>query len=173
MTKEIDDKTLAAREELAGHYKQILGLLGEDAEREGLIKTPERVAKAMQFLTKGYNEDPAKVLASAMFQEEDYKQMVIVTSYASVLRKGPCRLYPQEIYNGSEQDSPGSGYLCPPPANPGTPDYADQRLHPANVGPSGCHGGDRSTTHVHADARCGETEFPDDNFRLYRFLPAG
>ena len=78
MTKEIDDKTLAAREELAGHYKQILGLLGEDAEREGLIKTPERVAKAMQFLTKGYNEDPAKVLASAMFQEEDYKQMVIV-----------------------------------------------------------------------------------------------
>ena len=78
MTKEIDDKTLAAREELAGQYKQILGLLGEDAEREGLIKTPERVAKAMQFLTKGYNEDPAKVLASAMFQEEDYKQMVIV-----------------------------------------------------------------------------------------------
>ena len=80
MTKEIDDKTLAAREELAGHYKQILGLLGEDAEREGLIKTPERVAKAMQFLTKGYNEDPAKVLASAMFQEEDYKQMVAVVN---------------------------------------------------------------------------------------------
>ena len=78
MTKDIDAKTLAEREELAGHYKQILGLLGEDAEREGLLKTPERVAKAMQFLTKGYNEDPAQVLASAMFQEEDYKQMVIV-----------------------------------------------------------------------------------------------
>ena len=78
MTKEIDAKTLAEREELASHYKQILGLLGEDPEREGLLKTPERVAKAMQFLTKGYNEDPAKVLASAMFQEEDYKQMVIV-----------------------------------------------------------------------------------------------
>lgn len=78
MIEEINDKTLAAREELAGHYKGILGLLGEDAEREGLLKTPERVAKAMQFLTKGYNEDPAKVLASAMFQEEDYKQMVIV-----------------------------------------------------------------------------------------------
>lgn len=78
MIEEINDKTLAAREELAGHYKGILNLLGEDAEREGLLKTPERVAKAMQFLTKGYNEDPAKVLASAMFQEEDYKQMVIV-----------------------------------------------------------------------------------------------
>ena len=60
MTKDIDAKTLAEREELAGHYKQILGLLGEDAEREGLLKTPERVAKAMQFLTKGYNEDPAQ-----------------------------------------------------------------------------------------------------------------
>lgn len=78
MIEEINDKTLAAREELAGHYKGILSLLGENAEREGLLKTPERVAKAMQFLTKGYNEDPAKVLASAMFQEEDYKQMVIV-----------------------------------------------------------------------------------------------
>ena len=72
MIEELNDKTLAAREELAGHYKGILNLLGEDAEREGLLKTPERVAKAMQFLTKGYNEDPAKVLDSAMFQEEDY-----------------------------------------------------------------------------------------------------
>lgn len=85
MTKEIDAKTLAEREELASHYKQILGLLGEDPEREGLLKTPERVAKAMQFLTKGYNEDPAKVLASAMFQEEDYKQMVIVKILISSL----------------------------------------------------------------------------------------
>jgi GTP cyclohydrolase I len=51
--------------------------LGEDPEREGLIKTPERVAKAMQFLTHGYKIDPAEVLRSAMF-EEDYKQMVVV-----------------------------------------------------------------------------------------------
>ena len=63
---------------MAGHYKEVLGLLGEDVEREGLLKTPERVAKAMQFLTKGYHEDPEAVLRSAMFQEEDYKQMVIV-----------------------------------------------------------------------------------------------
>ena len=47
-------------------------------EREGLIKTPERVAKAMQFLTKGYDEDPQKVLSAAMLEEEGYKQMVIV-----------------------------------------------------------------------------------------------
>ena len=75
---EVNEETLRAREALAGHYKEVLGLLGEDAGREGLLKTPERVAKAMQFLTKGYHEDPEAVLRSAMFQEEDYKQMVIV-----------------------------------------------------------------------------------------------
>ncbi len=76
--KEVNEETLLKREELAAHYSQILNLLGEDADREGLLKTPERVAKAMQFLTKGYNEDPQKVLSSAMFEEEGYKQMVIV-----------------------------------------------------------------------------------------------
>ena len=75
---EVNEEPLRAREALAGHYKEVLGLLGEDAGREGLLKTPERVAKAMQFLTKGYHEDPEAVLRSAMFQEEDYKQMVIV-----------------------------------------------------------------------------------------------
>lgn len=76
--KEVNDETLQKRQELAVHYTRILDLLGENVEREGLLKTPERVAKAMQFLTKGYNEDPQKVLASAMFEEEGYKQMVIV-----------------------------------------------------------------------------------------------
>ena len=59
---EVNEETLRAREALAGHYKEVLGLLGEDAGREGLLKTPERVAKAMQFLTKGYHEDPEAVL---------------------------------------------------------------------------------------------------------------
>ena len=63
--------------EIAGHYLEILRLLGEDTGRDGLLKTPERVAKAMQFLTKGYGEDGAEILRSAMF-EEDYSQMVLV-----------------------------------------------------------------------------------------------
>ncbi len=62
---------------MAGHYSEILKLLGEDVEREGLIKTPVRISKAMQFLTQGYNMDPEKILRSAMFKEE-YRQMVIV-----------------------------------------------------------------------------------------------
>ena len=63
--------------ELMVHYREILRLLGEDPEREGLIKTPERVAKAMSFITKGYAQDPIAILQSAMFKEE-YKQMVLV-----------------------------------------------------------------------------------------------
>ncbi|MDR1454073.1 MAG: GTP cyclohydrolase I FolE [Tannerella sp.] len=63
---------------LAEHYRQIIRLLGEDVTREGLLKTPERMAKSMQFLLHGYGQDPEAVLASAMFRDEDYKQMVIV-----------------------------------------------------------------------------------------------
>lgn len=63
--------------ELMGHYRRVLELLGEDPDREGLIKTPERIAKAMAFLTKGYDEDARAILASAKFKE-DYRHMVIV-----------------------------------------------------------------------------------------------
>ena len=64
-------------DELADHYRRILQLLGEDPEREGLLKTPMRVAKAMQFLTQGYTQDAHEVLRQALFRE-DYSQMVIV-----------------------------------------------------------------------------------------------
>lgn len=63
--------------QLAENYKKILELLGEDPSREGLLKTPERVAKSMQFLTQGYQMDPVAILKSAMFKEE-YQQMVLV-----------------------------------------------------------------------------------------------
>lgn len=62
---------------LANHYKQIITLLGENADREGLLATPDRVAKAMQFLTRGYHQDPEEILRKAFFKE-DYRQMVIV-----------------------------------------------------------------------------------------------
>jgi len=62
---------------MAEHYRAILELIGEDADRDGLIKSPVRIAKSMQFLTQGYNMDPEKILRSAMFRE-DYRQMVIV-----------------------------------------------------------------------------------------------
>jgi len=63
--------------ELSDNYRNILKLIGEDISREGLDKTPERVAKAMQFLLQGYKTDPVQILKSAMFRE-NYRQMVIV-----------------------------------------------------------------------------------------------
>ena len=64
-------------EKLQEHYAAILELLGEDITREGLEKTPLRVAKSMQFLTQGYTMDPKEILLSAKFKE-DYRQMVVV-----------------------------------------------------------------------------------------------
>ena len=63
--------------EIANHYEKIIQLLSEDTNREGLINTPLRVAKAMEFMTQGYHQDPEEVLRSAMFHEK-YQQMVIV-----------------------------------------------------------------------------------------------
>ena len=73
--EEIYDESITA--EIAGHYREILRLLGEDPEREGLIKTPERVAKALQFMTQGYGQDGGEILKAALFRE-DYSQMVLV-----------------------------------------------------------------------------------------------
>jgi GTP cyclohydrolase IA len=73
-TESYDDETTQGLAEL---YKQTLVLLGEDTTREGLEKTPLRVAKAMQFLTQGYNMKPEEIIRSAMFRE-DYQQMVVV-----------------------------------------------------------------------------------------------
>lgn len=73
----IDEYDLELTEKLAQQYKNVLLDLGEDTEREGLKKTPERASKAMQFLTHGYDLNPSEILRSAMFAE-DYSQMVIV-----------------------------------------------------------------------------------------------
>lgn len=72
-----DTEQFDKQQALQAHYRDILLLLGEDAGREGLLKTPERVAKAMLALTRGYDEDPRAILNSARFKE-DYRHMVIV-----------------------------------------------------------------------------------------------
>jgi len=64
-------------QKLASYYKEILGLIGEDSSREGLQLTPVRIARSIQFLTQGYETDPAAILNSAKFKEE-YKQIVLV-----------------------------------------------------------------------------------------------
>lgn len=73
-SEQYDEKLIT---DISKRYKDVLNLLGEDTNREGLQKTPERAAKAMQYLTHGYDLSPADILKSAMFKEE-YKQMVLV-----------------------------------------------------------------------------------------------
>jgi GTP cyclohydrolase I len=75
--KKIEHYDQESTDSLSSHYKEVIKNIGEDPSREGLLKTPERVAKAMQFLTHGYDIDPSGILKSAMFTEE-YDDMVIV-----------------------------------------------------------------------------------------------
>lgn len=75
--RRVDSYDQQVTDQISEHVKEILRLLGEDSAREGLLKTPERVAKAMQFLTKGYQEDGVEIIRSAMFDEK-YRQMVLV-----------------------------------------------------------------------------------------------
>ena len=75
--EKVEEYDAATTEQLSFHYKEILRLIGENPDREGLQRTPLRVAKAIQFLTQGYDLDPVEILSSAKFRE-DYREMVIV-----------------------------------------------------------------------------------------------
>jgi GTP cyclohydrolase I len=75
--KSIEDYSTEVTETIKAKYKTIIEDLGEDTQRDGLLKTPERAAKAMQFLTQGYDQDPVEILTGAMFKES-YNEMVIV-----------------------------------------------------------------------------------------------
>ena len=77
MYQKFEGYTVDTTELLSNQYNTILSGLGEDTAREGLEKTPERAAKAMQFLTSGYSQDAAAILKGAMFKE-DYRNMVII-----------------------------------------------------------------------------------------------
>ena len=77
MNENFNIETLPITEQIKTNYQEILQLLGENQNREGLLKTPERASKAMKFLTEGYEKDPKQILQSAMFKE-DYNEMVIV-----------------------------------------------------------------------------------------------
>ena len=77
INKNFNVESASLNEELKINLSNIISLLGENIDREGLVKTPERASKAMRFLTSGYDTDPKQILESAMFKEE-YKEMVIV-----------------------------------------------------------------------------------------------
>lgn len=154
-------------EELKSHYRSIITLLGEDAEREGLLKTPERVAKAMLSLTKGYHMDPHEVPAPAKFQEE-YSQMVIVKDidFFSL-----CEHHMLPFYGKAHVAYIPNGYITGLSKIARVVDIFShrlqvqermtlqiQRVHSGNAESTGSNGGGGSQTHVYADAWCRKTK---------------
>ena len=135
---------------LKEHYREILSLLGEDVEREGLLKTPERVAKAMLTLTKGYRMDPKAVLNSAKFQE-DYRQMVIVKdiNFYSLCEHHMLPFYgkahvayiPNGYITGLSKIARVVDIFFTSSASAGTYDHTNQGVHTGNIESFGCHGG--------------------------------
>ena len=157
-------------EELKSHYRSIITLLGEDAEREGLLKTPESVAKAMLSLTKGYHMDPHEVLRSAKFQEE-YSQMVIVKDidFFSL-----CEHHMLPFYGKAHVAYIPNGYITGLSKIARVVDIFSHRLQvqermtPGDTEPIGSDGGSGGKAYVYADARRRKTKFYYYYFRLYR-----
>ena len=119
--------------------------LGEDPTREGLPQTPERVRKAMQFLTKGYNEDPEALLKGALFSV-NYDEMVIVKDiemfslceHHMLPFFGKVHVaYIPTASDRAEQDSAPDRTVLPPPADSGAPHHPDRRNHPEVIEPQG------------------------------------
>ena len=175
---------------LAGHYKAILELLGEDASREGLLKTPERVAKAMSFLTQGYGQDPKEILLSAKFKEE-YKQMVIVKD---IELYSMCEHHMLPFYGKVHVAYIPNGKITGLSKIARVVDIYSHRLqvqerltqqikdciqetlnpqglYPTGAHPARCRGGHRGEPYVHADARRAKTELQHYHLGLYRGFP--
>ena len=115
--------------------RELLVRLGEDPDRDGLLRTPERMQKSLEYLTKGYQQDPDKVLQGALF-DVNYDEMVIVKDIEMF---SLCehhilpffgKVHVAYIPNGkgpwAQQDSPSGGYLCPPASGAGAPYGADR-----------------------------------------------
>ena len=158
-------------EQLSYHYKEILKLLGEDPDREGLVKTPYRVAKAMQFMTRGYHENPEEILRSALFKE-DYRQMVIVKNIEIY---SMCEHHMLPFIGQAHVAYIPNGYITGlskiarvVEAFSRKIDKRHKELHPEHPQPPGRCRGDRSTAHVYDDAGRSKTKLGNNDFRLQR-----
>ena len=164
-------------QELAALYKGVLAKIGEDPDREGLEKTPVRVARSIQFLTQGYEMDPAAILNSAKFKEE-YQQIVIVKD---IEMYSLCEHHMLPFYGKAHVAYIPNGYITglsklarvvdafarrlqvQERLTVQIRDCIQQTLNPLGVAVV-------IEAHVYADKRCPETELCNNNFCLYRWL---
>ena len=156
----------------------MLRLMGEDVEREGLVKTPERVARAILDTTAGYGEDPEAILRGAMFKE-DYSQMVIVKDidFYSLCEHHILpffgKVHVAYIPNGYITGLSKIRSLLPPSAGSGKDDPADKGVYSEDPQSIGRNGGCRGAAPVYANAWSEETELRYHNIRLLRCFQSG
>ena len=155
--------------EIASHVKAVLKLLGEDPEREGLLKTPERVAKSLQFLTQGYGQSGTEIIRSAIFDEK-YKQMVIVKDI-EMFSMCEHHILPFIGNYRPQQGRPRCRHIRPQAPGPGAPHRRDSRRHPGGAAPARCRSGHRSHAHLHDDARRREIQRYHHHVRIFRHIP--
>ncbi len=175
--KKIEEYTPETTNELIERYHVILEKLGEDPKREGLLKTPERVAKAMQFLTQGYELDAESILKKAMFRE-NCSEMVIVKNIElyslcehhmlPFFGKAHIAYIPNGHIVGLSKIPSRGRCFCPAVAGSGKADTSNFAVHPGYPQPPGRSDCYRSQTSMHDDAGCSKAKLGDDDFGFYR-----
>ena len=178
----IDQYNADTVKRIASRYHDVLTDLGEDPTREGLVKTPERVAKALQFLTHGNNLDPAGILRSAMFKEE-YQQMVIVKDIEVY---SLCEHHMLPFFGKAHVAYIPNGHIVglskiprvvdafrAQAAGAGAAHGRNPQLHPGNAEAAGRRGGHRGAAFVHGHARHSEAAFDRNDVRVHGRIPAG
>ena len=156
-------------EQIASHYREILRLLGEDPEREGLVKTPERVAKALQFLTQGYCQDGAEIIRGAIFKEE-YRQMVLVRD---IELYSTCEHHVMPFIGKAHVAYIPDGYITglSKIARVVETDCTDPGLHTADPASARRRSSHRSRPYMHADQGSTESQRRHHHIGFLRSIP--
>ncbi len=150
---------------LPHHYREILKGLGEDPEREGLLDTPKRAAKAMQYLCHGYEQNLEEIVNGALFASDNDEMVILkdIELYSlcehhllPFIGKAHVAYIPTGKSAGPVEAGAHRRHVRAAPADPGKPHAANRRRHPGRDPGLRRGGGDRSQAHVHDDARRGK-----------------